>query len=94
MIGCAAHAESEELKLDEIEMAECRWLDRSQVRDALTCSASPDSPYVRWASRAGLAWTETTMKSRGVRYFVPPPSAIAHHLMKWWVESEMPTSNM
>lgn len=104
MIGCLAQAEGEELRLDEIEMAECHWLDRSQLRDALSSSTSPDSPYIRWATR-GLATAMGNTLSTGhnetidsgnreVRYFVPPPSAIAHHLIKWWVESEMPTSNM
>jgi len=59
MIGCFAKAESREVKADENELAEVRWLERSVARDLIEGK-----------------------QVDGVR--VPPPIAIAHHLIKTW----------
>jgi NAD+ diphosphatase len=59
MIGCFAKAESREVKADENELAEVRWLERSVARDLIEGK-----------------------QIDGVR--VPPPIAIAHHLIKTW----------
>lgn len=58
MIGCHSHADSDELVIDETEMAEVIWFERSEVEAAL----AGDGPF-----RA------------------PPPHAIAHTLMQWWL---------
>jgi NAD+ diphosphatase len=59
MIGCFAKAESREVKADENELAEVRWLERSVARELIEGK-----------------------QVDGVR--VPPPIAIAHHLIKTW----------
>ena len=59
MIGCFAKAESREVKADETELAEVRWLDRSVARELIEGK-----------------------QVDGLR--VPPPSAIAHHLIRTW----------
>jgi len=59
MIGCFAKAESREAKVDDNELAEVRWLERSVARAAI----------------AGE-------RVEGIR--LPPPIAIAHHLIKTW----------
>jgi NAD+ diphosphatase len=59
MIGCFAKAESREVKADETELAEVRWLERSVARELIEGK-----------------------QVNGVR--VPPPIAIAHHLIKTW----------
>ncbi len=59
MIGCFAQATSREVKADETELAEVRWLERSVARELV----------------AGK-------KVDGI--MVPPPIAIAHHLIKTW----------
>jgi NAD+ diphosphatase len=59
MIGCFAKAESREVKVDENELAEVRWLERSVARELIEGK-----------------------QVDGVR--VPPPIAIAHHLLKTW----------
>jgi NAD+ diphosphatase len=59
MIGCFAKAESPDAKVDENELAEVRWLERSVARDLIEGK-----------------------QVDGVR--VPPPIAIAHHLIKTW----------
>jgi NAD+ diphosphatase len=59
MIGCFAKAESRDVKVDENELAEVRWLERSVARELI------DGKQVD-----------------GLR--VPPPIAIAHHLIRTW----------
>ena len=43
MIGCAAKAESSELKIDSNELEDARWFSRSDVAAAL--SDAPDAPF-------------------------------------------------
>ena len=59
MIGCHSHADSDELTIDETEMAEVEFFTRAQVQAAM----AGDGPFV-----------------------APPPHAIAHHLLQWWME--------
>jgi NAD+ diphosphatase len=59
MIGCFAKAESRDVKVDENELAEVRWLERSVARDLIEGK-----------------------QVEGLR--VPPPIAIAHHLIRTW----------
>ena len=59
MIGCHSHTDSDELTIDEPEMAEVEFFTRAQVQAAM----AGDGPFV-----------------------APPPHAIAHHLMQWWIE--------
>ena len=63
MIGCFAKAESRDVKADETELAEVRWLERRIVRELIEGK-----------------------QVDGVR--VPPPIAIAYHLIRTWAISE------
>jgi NAD+ diphosphatase len=63
MIGCFAKAVSRESKVDDDELAEVRWLERTLAR-AIIAGETVD----------------------GIR--LPPPIAIAHHLIKTWVQSD------
>ncbi len=63
MIGCFAKADSRDVKVDENELAELRWIERSVARELI----------------AGK-------QVDGMR--VPPPIAIAHHLLKTWALAE------
>lgn len=63
MIGCIADAESNQFKLDEVELDEGRWFNREELKDALNGGSKTD-------------------------FFVPPPMAIAHHLVKAFVERD------
>ena len=60
MIGCFAEAESDEVNVDGVEIAEARWFARDEVRRALA------------GEHPGLA--------------VPDRVAIAHHLIRAWVD--------
>ena len=59
MIGCFAKAGSRDAKVDENELAEVRWIERSVARELIGGK-----------------------QVDGLR--VPPPVAIAHHLIKAW----------
>jgi NAD+ diphosphatase len=63
MIGCFAKAESRDVKADETELAEVRWIERSMARELV----------------AG---------KRVDGIMVPPPVAIAHHLIRAWAMGE------
>jgi NAD+ diphosphatase len=59
MIGCFANAVSRDVKADETELAEVRWVERAVARE-----------LVEGRRVDGM--------------MVPPPIAIAHHLIKTW----------
>jgi NAD+ diphosphatase len=63
MIGCFAKAESRDVKADETELAEVRWLERKLARELIGGK-----------------------QVDGLR--VPPPIAIAYHLIRTWALSE------
>jgi NAD+ diphosphatase len=63
MIGCFAQAADRDVKADENELAEVRWLERCVARELI----------------AGK-------QLDGLR--VPPPIAIAHHLIRTWALGE------
>jgi NAD+ diphosphatase len=63
MIGCFAKAENREVKADENELAEVRWIERRVARELIEGK-----------------------QVDGLR--VPPPIAIAHHLIRTWALGE------
>ncbi|MGH7934614.1 MAG: NAD(+) diphosphatase [Candidatus Binataceae bacterium] len=63
MIGCFAKAYSRNVKVDENELAEVRWIERSVARELIEGK-----------------------EVDGLR--VPPPVAIAYHLIKTWALGE------
>ena len=62
MIGCHAEAETEEIAVDGVELAEARWFAREELRKVLAGDRSPG-------------------------FWVPPPFAIAHQLIRSWAEA-------
>lgn len=64
-----------------LQMADAQWYDRNTLREAVRDAADlSEHPYVT-----------DTVPERG--FFIPPPIAIAHHLIKSWVEGS-PASKM
>ena len=63
MIGCFAQALDREIRIDDSELADARWLERQDARAMLTGASVSDMR-------------------------VPPRIAIAHHLIKAWVDGE------
>ncbi|KAK9805210.1 hypothetical protein WJX72_006176 [[Myrmecia] bisecta] len=80
MIGCVAQATSDALSMDPDEMDDVRWIAKADVRKAVETSGQPDNPY--------LGGRSTTPD--GIDFWIPPPFAIAHHLIKAWAEKEEP----
>ena len=64
MIGCHAHADSDELTLDATEIEEARWFTRAEVTEAMSAGDRGDE---------------------GAAFIAPPPHAVAHHLLAWWL---------
>ena len=74
MIGCYAEALDETIDYDAAELADCRWFARNDV----------------------AALVADVTRHRGVgspgaegEFFVPPPMAIAHQLMRAWALGEL-----
>lgn len=59
MIGCFAEADSREIHIDDNELAEALWLERTTARALLAGERPTD-------------------------FWIPPPIAIAHHLIRAW----------
>jgi len=99
MIGCIAKTRSETLHIDYSEMEECRWVEKEEVLEALKKSLNPESPFVARgggqgsaggeAESVGCAVQEKTSSSSTSVFYVPPPYAIAHHLLKYWAENKI-----
>lgn len=62
MIGCFAEAASTEIKIDEQEIADCRWFSREEVARILDAQPGDGST------------------------FAPPAGAIAHRLIRDWID--------
>ena len=73
MIGCVAKAQSYEVLLNTSEMEDVQWYDRAELAAA-----------VRWYD-SSIPLQEAQKRSwANLGFFVPPPFAIAHHLMRAW----------
>ncbi|KAK9835976.1 hypothetical protein WJX81_003158 [Elliptochloris bilobata] len=82
MIGCVAKAVADEIHTDQEEMEEVRWVSRANVLEAVAASAHPDNPYYGNSTGAPA--------EGGLDFFIPPPWAIAHHLIKAWASRPVP----
>lgn len=74
MIGCFAEALDEGIDYDAEELADCRWFGRGEV-----AALVEDAGAHRGVGSEGDA----------TRFFVPPPMAIAHQLMRAWALGEV-----
>jgi NAD+ diphosphatase len=81
MIGCIAKATSYEVLLNASEMEDVQWYDRAELAAAVTMydQALPLQEVQKrsWAT---------------LGFFVPPPFAIAHHIMRAWALNETGSS--
>ncbi|MBL42809.1 MAG: NAD(+) diphosphatase [Rhodospirillaceae bacterium] len=76
MIGCIAEAENTNIVIDEEEIVEAKWVNRELILSALKKSkASKEDPL-----------TKRPDNTLG-ELLLPPPIAIAHHLLKYWAEN-------
>ncbi len=70
MIGCLAEALSTDISVDQEELEEARWFSRDELIPAM------EKP---------VEIGEGGMPEGGKGLWVPPPMAIAHHLIKHWL---------
>jgi NAD+ diphosphatase len=73
MLGCVAQAESEAIAIDPAELEEARWFSRDALRQA-----SRSEPRASEVHKGGAPRALT----------LPPPFAIAHHLIRAWIETD------
>lgn len=71
MIGCHAVASSTEITVDGNELSDAQWFDKADLAEA-----------VEHAAKGGRL-----PGPKSAALWVPPPMAIAHQLVKAWVES-------
>lgn len=79
MIGCVARATSYEVLLNPAEMEDVQWYDRAELRAA-----------VNLYSRAGPIPEIQKRSWNSLGFFIPPPFAVAHHLISAWASREDP----
>ena len=72
MIGCHAIAQDVELTVDKRELEEARWFTREEIADAMRSGRDGD------AMQSG--------RDGDGAFAPPPPAAIAHTLLQWWLE--------
>jgi NAD+ diphosphatase len=70
MIGCHAEASTTEIKVDDVELADAQWFDKKDLAEAVEAS-----------TKGGRL-----PGPRDAKVWVPGPMAIAHQLVKAWVE--------
>ena len=75
MIGCHAEAVTTDITIDGFEIEDARWFDRSFMREAIALSGK--DPFLNPGEVTGAG-------PDGI--IVPAPMAIAHQLLKAWVE--------
>ncbi|XP_076035750.1 NAD(P)H pyrophosphatase NUDT13, mitochondrial isoform X1 [Oratosquilla oratoria] len=70
MTGCFAVCEKEELSIDPNELQDAKWFSRQEIAEAL--ERIKHNPFLRLRGNPSE------------ELFVPPPGAIAYHLIKHW----------
>jgi len=85
MIGCIAVVDPEfsEIEIDDAELEDARWFSRSEVSEAMSRSLNPRLP-TRRTSQDVSASNDTILSDM----FCPPPQAIAHQLIKYWLKGD------
>jgi len=81
MLGCVAKARSYEIMVNTGEMEDVQWYDRAELRAAVGL-------YDDLGDASVAELQQHSMDSLG--FFVPPPLAIAHHLIRLWARAEGP----
>lgn len=76
MLACVARAKTTEIEVDTAEMEDIRWFSRDEVLDAYDNA-------VRYANHGSHPPDPTTL-------WIPGSYAIAHHLVKHWLDSPAP----
>lgn len=81
MIGCIAVVDNQfsDIEIDGDELEDARWFSRDQVETAMSRSMNPRLPTRKSTD------SDADDSALMANMFVPPPQAIAHHLIKYWL---------
>lgn len=87
MVGCVAKACNKQIALDVSELEDAKWCSREDVHRAVI-SYAPVSTAGNGGRTSGVMEQCQTSSLESVEYFIPPPFAIAHHLIKAWTQRD------
>jgi NAD+ diphosphatase len=82
MLGCVARAKTSDIKRHDEELEDARWFDAREVQAAFQASLSIGRSSPRRSSGPVVDDVSSVLK------FIPPPLAIAHHMIKVWLEKQ------
>ena len=90
MLGFLAEATSEEINMDQHELEACRWFTRAEV------TAAKEIKVAGTATTQGANNNDKNQNEEddANTLRVPGPYAIAHHLIKDWLDNVSPHSNL
>jgi NAD+ diphosphatase len=74
MIGCIAEALTTDIHIDREELEDAQWFGRETMRAAVARAATITDPLTR------------PPEDDSPLPILPAPMAIAHQLIRWWVE--------
>lgn len=85
MVGCIAVVDHQfsDIEIDGEELEDARWFSRDQVEEAMSRSLNPRLPTRRSSSDIDSDSDSALLANM----FVPPPQAIAHHIIKHWLSN-------
>eukprot|EP00798_Chlamydomonas_sp_ICE-L_P022077 gene22077-29141_t len=79
MLGCMAKAKSYALRVNTEEMEDVQWYDKAELRAAVKL-------YDLMQGEPVQSLQQKSLETLG--FFLPPPFAIAHHLVRLWANNE------
>ncbi|GLC36159.1 hypothetical protein PLESTB_001374200 [Pleodorina starrii] len=92
MLGCMAKARSYEVLVNMDEMEDVQWYDKEELRAAVQMydimGPVPEGDSVAEPPMSVAQLQEHSLERLG--FFIPPPLAIAHHLIRTWALHEGP----
>ncbi|EFJ43697.1 hypothetical protein VOLCADRAFT_118984 [Volvox carteri f. nagariensis] len=92
MLGCMAKARSYEVLVNMEEMEDVQWYDKDELRAAVrmydVMNPLPESDGVAELPMSVAQLQERSLEQLG--FFIPPPLAIAHHLIRTWALHDGP----
>ncbi|GIL76818.1 hypothetical protein Vretimale_8708 [Volvox reticuliferus] len=92
MLGCMAKARSYEVLVNMDEMEDVQWYDKDELRAAVemydVMSAASEGDGLAEPPMSVAQLQEHSLDQLG--FFIPPPLAIAHHLIRTWALHEGP----
>ncbi|GFR52546.1 hypothetical protein Agub_g15121 [Astrephomene gubernaculifera] len=92
MLGCMAKARSYEVLVNMEEMEDVQWYDKEELRAAVqmydNATSAVDGDGVADVPMSVAQLQENSLEQLG--FFIPPPLAIAHHLIRTWALHEGP----